>query len=200
MLGDHETGRRHGEKGLEMVRETGVELWLSPNHLYLGLIHLELGDLNKARSLMEEALKLSQENNEKLVEAYTWIGLGSILGKTEPPQIDQAEANILKGIEICRKLKVKAQYSLGYLYLGELYLNVGEQEKAKDNLKKAEGMFQDMGMDYWLGRTYAVYTELYIKEGDKSKAKENLNKAVKILKECGADGWVEKYEKELAEF
>ncbi|MFQ5916538.1 MAG: hypothetical protein ACE5I0_01865 [Candidatus Binatia bacterium] len=53
-------------------------------------------------------------------------------------------------------------------------------------------------MDYWLGRTRAVYADLYRREGKISKAKENLNKAIEILKECGADGWVEKYEKELA--
>jgi hypothetical protein len=56
-----------------------------------------------------------------------------------------------------------------------------------------------MGMDYWLGRTYTVYTDLFKKEGDHSKAKENLNKAIEILKECGADGWVKKYEKDLFE-
>jgi hypothetical protein len=32
-------------------------------------------------------------------------------------------------------------------------LNGGEKEKAMDNLKKAEGMFQEMGMNYWLDRT-----------------------------------------------
>jgi tetratricopeptide (TPR) repeat protein len=82
--------------------------------------------------------------------------------------------------------------------LGEFYQNTGEKEKAKNTLKKGEGMFQDMGMDYWLARTYAVYAELYKKEGEALKAKGNLNKAIEILKECGADGWVEKYEKELA--
>ena len=198
MLGDHETGRRHAEKGLEMYRDSGVEWLLSWLYFLLGSIHLEMGDLNKARSLMEEALRLSQKNNEKFSEASSWIELGRILGKTEPPQIDQAVANILKGIEICRELKIKAYYSSGYLYLGEIYLNAGEKEKAEDNLKKAEGMFQDMGMDYYLGRTYAVYADLSRKEGDQSKAKENLNKAIEILRECGADGWVEKYEKELA--
>lgn len=198
MLGDHEIGRRHAEKGLKMFRDTGVEMWLSLHHFWLGSIHLELGDLNKARSLMDEALRFSQKNNEKFSEAITWIGLGRILGKMEPPQIDQAVANILKGIEIGRELKIKVHYSTGYLYLGELYINIGEKEKANDNLEKAEGMFQDMGMDYWLAKTYAVYTDLYRKEGDQSKAKENLTKAIEILKECGADGWVEKYEQELA--
>jgi hypothetical protein len=30
---------------------------------------------------------------------------------------------------------------------------VGQKEKALENLKKAETMFQEMGMDYWLAVT-----------------------------------------------
>jgi hypothetical protein len=81
--------------------------------------------------------------------------------------------------------------------LGELYADTGHNEKALENLKKAEPEFKQMGMDYWLGRTYEIYSDLYRKEGDHSKEKENLNKAIGIMKECGAEGWVNKYEKEL---
>ena len=85
-----------------------------------------------------------------------------------------------------------------YFFLIELYADAGQKEKAIENLKKAEDEFKDMGMDWWLGRTHAVYADLYKKEGDESKAKENLSKAIEIFKECGANGWGEKYEKELA--
>ncbi len=58
-------------------------------------------------------------------------------------------------------------------------------------------MFQEMGMDYWLAKTYTLYAGLFQKEGELSKAKDTLAKAIEIFKECGADGWVDKYEKEL---
>ena len=153
MLGDRETGKRHAEKGLEIHRDSGAEVFLSMAHYLLGWIHLGLGDLENARSLSEEALRLSQKNNEKLMGGWSWLLLGTILGKTEPLEINRAEGCILKGIEICKELRIKTVYSLGHLYLGQLYLNGGKKEKAMDNLKKAEGMFREMGMDYWLDRT-----------------------------------------------
>jgi class 3 adenylate cyclase/tetratricopeptide (TPR) repeat protein len=159
MLGDPETGKRHAEKGLKIHRESGVEMFLSLAHYQLGWIHLSLGDLKNARSLAKEALRLSQKNNEKAIEGSSWLLLGAILGKTEPLQIDKAEGCLLKGIEICKELKTKA-HSLGYLHLGQLYLNVGEKEKAIENLKNAEGMFREMGMDYWLGKTREVLDRL----------------------------------------
>jgi hypothetical protein len=33
-------------------------------------------------------------------------------------------------------------------------------EKALENLKKAEGMYQEMGLDYWLGKTQEVLGRL----------------------------------------
>jgi hypothetical protein len=47
---------------------------------------------------VDEALRLSKKNNEKHVEGFSWIWLGKVLEKTEPPQIDKAEECILKGI------------------------------------------------------------------------------------------------------
>jgi hypothetical protein len=63
-------------------------------------------------------------------------------------------------MEILLELKIKAFYSQGYLILGELYLDVGQQEKAKNSLKRAESMFQEMGTDYWLVRTMEVMERL----------------------------------------
>ena len=55
---------------------------------------------------------------------------------------------------------MKPSCALGYFSLGELYVNAGQKEKALENLKKAEGMFQEMGMDYWLTRTQEVMRRL----------------------------------------
>jgi membrane protein DedA with SNARE-associated domain len=41
-------------------------------------------------------------------------------------------------------------YAQGHLFLGELYVHADQKEKALKHLKKAETMFQEMGMDYWL--------------------------------------------------
>jgi tetratricopeptide (TPR) repeat protein len=160
MLGDPEAGKRHAEKGLKIRRDGGTQMFSSLDYCLLGRIHLELGDLKNARSLAEDARRLSQKNNEKAMEAWSCLLLGTILGKTEPLQIDKAERSILKAIEICRELRIKVYDPIGYLYLGQLYLNAGEKEKAFDNIKRAKEMFQEMGMDYWLGKAQEVLATL----------------------------------------
>jgi class 3 adenylate cyclase/tetratricopeptide (TPR) repeat protein len=159
-LGDPETGRRYEEKGLKIQRDAGFEWLLSLYPLIMGDIHLQLGDLKSARSFMEEALRLSQKNNEKHLEGLSWMGLGLILVRTETSQIHKAEEYILQGMKILDEFKLRPDYARGYFYLGELYANAGQKEKALENLKKAETMFQEMGMDYWVGRTRKVLASI----------------------------------------
>jgi len=44
--------------------------------------------------------------------------------------------------------------------MGELYTDRGKKEEALENLKNAEGMFQEMGMDYWLTKTQEILDRL----------------------------------------
>ena len=61
--------------------------------------------------------------------------------------------HIQKGIQILERAKAKPAIAQGYLYSGELYLDHQENENALENLKKAEIMFTEMEMDFWLNRT-----------------------------------------------
>ena len=82
--------------------------------------------------------------------------MGRVLGKREKSQYAKAGEYILQGIKILDEWKRKPLASEGYLYLGELNADTGQREKALEALKKAEGMMQEMGMDYWLRRAQEV--------------------------------------------
>ncbi len=159
-LRDIETARKHIEKGLKIQKDARIEWWLSFHYWYLGATHLDLGDLQNARSFIEEALRLSKKNHEKHVEGQTRVWLGRILGKTDSSQSGKAEKYILQGIGILDELNVKPWSAQGRLHLGELYVDTGQREKALGILKKAEGMFREMGMDLWLARTRGVLGSL----------------------------------------
>ncbi len=160
MLGDLATGRTHAMNGLEAHRQTGVRIFLPLSYYFSSLVHLELGDLETARRQAEEALKLSRESNERANEGRSMILLGKIRGLANPSQIEEAEKVIQRGILILKELGLNALYPLGYLFLGEIYLPAGKDERARENLVIAEGMFQEMEMDFWLARTRKALARL----------------------------------------
>jgi tetratricopeptide (TPR) repeat protein len=159
-LGELETAIECSEKGLGMQRDAGFSPNLPSFYLCLGGCHFDSGDLAKARSCSEEALELSQKNCERHQEGQSRYLLGRVLGKMGPSQYGKAEEYILQGIGIYNELKLKPYCYMAHLLLGELYAAMGQREKALETLQKAQGMFQEMGMDYYLARTQSVLERL----------------------------------------
>ena len=155
-LGDLATAQEYIEKGFQIGRDAGLPMLVSHHYWAFSMVHFDSGDLKSARSCVEEALKLAQNNNEKHIEGPSRTFLGRIIGKADRSQFSEAEESILQGIKLLDEWKLKPYCSQGYLFLGELYADAGQREKALEHLKKAEGMFREMGMDYWLRRTQEV--------------------------------------------
>jgi tetratricopeptide (TPR) repeat protein len=148
------------EKGLEIHTDLGLPLFLGTIHAALGCSHLEADDLKNAMVHAEQALDLSRKNNEKLFEAEARILLGRVIAATERKQFDQAREQILKGISMHAEHKRKPNYAIGLLYLGEIYAEAGQPEAALENLKKAENLFQEMGMVYWPDKAREILAAL----------------------------------------
>ena len=58
---------------------------------------------------------------------------------------------------------MKPQLAFGHLCLGELYADSRQKEKALENLKKAESMYQEMGMELYLRKTKEILDRLLIR-------------------------------------
>jgi tetratricopeptide (TPR) repeat protein len=159
LMGELETARKHMEKGLKMQIDAGVPYDLGLFYAMSGMVDLDSGNLKKAQHRAEEAVKISQKSHQH-GEGLAWILLGRTLGKADPPQADKAEECILKGIKIDEELKIKTYYAPGYYYLGELCADTGQKDKALETLKKAEKLFREMGMNYWLGKTKEILIRL----------------------------------------
>jgi tetratricopeptide (TPR) repeat protein len=159
-LGDQVTAGKNIEKGLKIQLDAGIEFWISQHYVFLSAVRFNSGDLKGALGFIKTALQLSQKNATKFMEGQSLIWMGRIVGRSDPSRKDKAEQYILRGINILEKVELKPFYTLGRFFLGEFYLDAGQREKAAKSLKEADGMFQEMGMDYWLGKAQEVLGKL----------------------------------------
>jgi tetratricopeptide (TPR) repeat protein len=160
LLGDLEVARKHIEKGIKIQSDAGLTYGLPLHFWLLSMVRFGSSELEKAQECIEQAVRFSTDRKEKSYEGISKIWLGRILGKIETSGVDMGEDCIRQGMNILDKLKIKPYCAQGYLFLGELYADRGQREKAVDKLKKAEGMYQEMGMDYWLDKTQEVMDRL----------------------------------------
>jgi class 3 adenylate cyclase/tetratricopeptide (TPR) repeat protein len=197
--GDLKKAREFAERALTAAYQAGTATGNAiGTQSCLAMIYSEIGELNKAQSCANEAVKLSKDRMVGGWEGFSCLASGLVLARIHGPSNEAAMESIKKALIISDKYGFKPMFANATLLLGEIYVHSDHREKALQNLKKAEALFKEMSMDYGLARTYAIYAELYKRKGDKSKARDNLCKAIDILKECGADGWVEKYKGEMA--
>jgi tetratricopeptide (TPR) repeat protein len=153
ILGQAKEALEHLEKGLGIQLGVGIPLYLGWTHAGLGLAHLQLGNMDKALVHAEQGVKLSRANNERHTEALSEIYLGMILGAGRSAPFDEASEHILRGINKADELKIKPWATVGRFYLGKLNAYSGRTAEATEHLRKAEPVFREMGMDYWLDRT-----------------------------------------------
>ena len=143
-----------------MQKEMNANMMISNYYVLLGIILLDLKDYNRAQNYIEKALELSQKNNQRWNEGIHLICLGNVLGKKEKPEYEGAKECMMKGIKILDELEIRPFLSQGYLYLGELYNKMGQKDEASKYLKKAEGMFNEMEMNYYIHKTQDALTNL----------------------------------------
>jgi class 3 adenylate cyclase/tetratricopeptide (TPR) repeat protein len=160
LTGDPESGQKYIEKAIKFETEKGIRLFVSLHHLSLSMTHFMSENFQDAEDSANDTLTASRNYDQKGFEGISLIWLGRILGQTETASGGNAEEHIVKGIRICDELSLKPWSAKGYLFLGELHADRGKEEKAVENLKKAEGMFQEMGMDYWLAKIQDILDRL----------------------------------------
>jgi tetratricopeptide (TPR) repeat protein len=152
-LDDPLTARDLAQQGLQTRTREEIASYVSRAHQYLAAFDLALGEMESARAHAEKALELAQTYSEKHDEGNSLMILGRVQGKGDLSQSREAEERILKGLSISDELGTRPQSGIGYFYLGELYADTGQKEKALETLKKAESAFKEMGMDYYLRKT-----------------------------------------------
>jgi class 3 adenylate cyclase/tetratricopeptide (TPR) repeat protein len=153
LTGDTDKALELAKKGLNMKAQIGVPGWFGLHHYQLSLIFYDLGKLDEAKNHAEQGLHFAEKNRERYGEGQSLIQLGMTLSKIASSNLENAEAYILRGLEILEELETQPAYAVGRLNLAELYLDAGQKDKASENLETAKEMFKRMRMEYWLDRT-----------------------------------------------
>jgi len=148
------------EQAIQFHKDSGIEIGKSLMYTAAGVHYYESGNLSRSIQASEKALKTSRQQNSKSDEGLALIQLGRTIGKMDPASLEIGEKYLLEGINIIKEMKLRPNYSGGYLFLGEMYTDAGRIDEARKYLEKAKNNFKAMGLDFWLNRTQAVLARL----------------------------------------
>ena len=150
LQGDPETGQKHAEQGLDIQIKAGLPYQLSSIHLILGECSLRLHDREKTLYHVKESLRLARLHEERHIEGQALMLLGWNPTRFDSLESRQMEILLQESLSIFTDLGTRPHCALAHLHLGQAYTENGQTEKAREHLRTAAGMFQEMGMGYWL--------------------------------------------------
>ncbi|MCK5097553.1 MAG: AAA family ATPase, partial [Desulfobacteraceae bacterium] len=162
MDGNIKIGKNYAQKGLKLHLESGIEMSLTHSYYLSGMVCYETGDWEAALNYWENALTISQKNNEKENQGRILFEIGRVTNKIKPEFKNKAHDYIVKGIKILKELELKPFLAQAHLALGNFYLDNSETQKAVNNLQTAESLFQEIGMFFWLDRTQNLLCKIKV--------------------------------------
>jgi class 3 adenylate cyclase/tetratricopeptide (TPR) repeat protein len=124
------------EKSMEISAATNVLWGMTLNKCAIGVFIYDLqGSLVQGHSSSNEAIKIAEESGDiwSKAHAYTCHGFSCYC----KGQLQEAGIYLLKGIDLCESIDLRAYHVLGLVWLGCTYTDMGEQEKSRDCFNKA---------------------------------------------------------------
>jgi len=149
-------------KGLKLQSKSSIPYYLSFHNLALGLVYYEANQISRSKKFFQSALKLSKRYSEKWIEGLSTAFLAIVLNRMNRHlhSFPGMDVNIREGIKILENRKILPWSTVGYYILGKLYSYNDHPKGAMEYLKKAENLFNEMGMEYWLNHTQKALKDL----------------------------------------
>jgi class 3 adenylate cyclase/tetratricopeptide (TPR) repeat protein len=150
LLGDPETGREYAERGIKLQNDASIATFLSFVHFVLGDCSVTLDDPEKSLLHGEESLRLARLHGAKDFEGLALMLLGRVRALLGSPEFHHSENLLQQAIRVFADEGLRPYTAQANFYAGQAFALHGQSEKAREHLRIADEMFQEMSMSYWL--------------------------------------------------
>ncbi len=111
----------------------------------IGQVYLKKGNPEDAIKILEKNLVLSLESRDLYYITSTYIGLG--WAQYELNKFDEAELNLIKGLEIAEEIKKPSFIAIANIHLSELYKKKGDYKQALEKYLISDRINHDISSD-----------------------------------------------------
>lgn len=133
-FGDQKNAIKSYQNAIDAAKEVN-DLNLESNaYNPLSGIYIKQGELEKALEMIEKSVAIKIQTGDTRGYAFAIYGRGKVL--TNTLQFKQAEKDFFESIEIHKNVGDNLGLGMAYHKLGQLYVAMGDNEKAKEALQK----------------------------------------------------------------
>ncbi|MBI4202812.1 MAG: tetratricopeptide repeat protein [Chloroflexi bacterium] len=180
-LGRMGLAQSHLEKAAHVWKRTGNQAQLAVSLNNLALLWHRQGDLEKARELLNEALRHAQESAYTRFEAIIQVSLGDV--ERDCGELDAALEWYEKGLALAGQVVEANLISYTTAVVGDTYRLKGEMARAEVFLDQAKSLASSQQQSYESALASMYSGLLAASRGDLQTGKAHLQEAGAILEE-----------------
>lgn len=188
--GDHAEAHRSFEEAIKILRAVGDTSLLFPALIFCGIVTSVMGDLEYARGLMDEGVKLAEENHHGWFTALGTFDQGFIAGQAG--DLEYAYERMQKGLSIWRKIGNTRFIAFALNYLSPIAIRKRLLDDADAYLNESLTLSTRVNDRWGMGTASGRLGNLALLKGDLQNAKRLLEKSLALFTDLGARwdiGW-----------
>jgi tetratricopeptide (TPR) repeat protein len=154
--------------------------------------HYMPGRINLQFQTTGEALRIAEESGDIYSKAISYVTHGvSFYGKG---LLEEAERNLLKGLEFCERINFIYWMTAAQFQLGEIYLEIGKFSKSKEFYKKGVWVLESKQLfPSWAGVGKAGLARSKVMDREKNVDLDSLYTCSRDNKANVYEGWIQRY-------
>ena len=181
------------QRALDMVLEQNV-LWViagSRNSLAY-FCHYFPGKIDLQFLTTSEALLIAEESGDMWSKSFAYVTHGvSFFGKG---LLEEAEKNLLKGLELCERISITYWITVAQFHLGELYFEIGDFSKSIEFYKKGLRVLEREHLfPSWAGVGKAGLARAKVMNREEDVDLDSLYARSRNIKGGIYKGWIRRY-------
>jgi tetratricopeptide (TPR) repeat protein len=142
-----------------------------------GIYYGSIGNKEKAKASVNQALSISKEQKDKLTEAKCYNELAIIY--SEEGNFNRALPYYLKIVKLAEEKRDKRMEATMYINIAQIYKSLKLYSKELSYLRKSELVFKDLKDHRFLAIIYGLYFSYYLNQNDPVNMKTYLLKSEK---------------------
>jgi tetratricopeptide (TPR) repeat protein len=169
-IGDEERARAMFQEAYEAAKETGDRNRTALILTNLGATYDRLGDTAKALGLFKQAEDLADELGDRVGLAEARSGLGKAYAARR--DFTRARDSLQRAVELLTEAECKVKLGIALRALGAITAAARPEawSDGAEHLKRSIAIFEELGNDVELARTFRAYAELLRRAPDAADA------------------------------
>jgi tetratricopeptide (TPR) repeat protein len=176
----HKEAEEVGSKVLSNLENLHDQLGEANSLTSLGLLAVQRGAPEEARSRYEKALRICRNINAELSEANTLKFLGDLDRRLG--DLEQSRIRYEKALRIYQHMDADLNKANIFMHLGELAMWSGDLEKSREKYEKALRIYRYVGENLGEANIFMHLGDLAMWSGDLEKSREKYEKALRIYR------------------